>query len=79
MLKNIYLLSSSSILSDTVAEIFDVASNTRLLKTSQYYRLTEALNAFLELRDREAIERLFWSVQTGRIQLVDDRSDHAIA
>lgn len=72
MLKKIYLLSPNAILSDTVAEIFDLASSTRLLKSSQYDKLAEALNELLEPRDREAIERLFRWVQKGRIRLIND-------
>ena len=73
------MLYTTSILSNTVAEIFATASSTGVLKGSQYRQLIAAMNESLEDRDRKAIERVLRFVRKGRIQLVDDLSQDAIA
>lgn len=71
--------SPTAILSDTVAEIFAIAATTGMLKSSQYERLTSALNCSLEKQDLTAIKRVLHFVRTGRIQLVSDFSQSPIA
>ena len=72
-------LYTSSILSNTIAEIFAATSSTGIIKDSQYRQLVAALNESLEDRDRKAIERVLRFVSRGRIQVVDDLPQTAIA
>lgn len=62
-------------LSDTISEIYAAASETRILKYSQYNQLTTvASNYCLDKKHLAVIERLMYFVKKGRIQLVDDLS-----
>lgn len=73
------MLYTTSILSNTVAEIFATASSTGFIKGSQYRQLIAATNESLDDRDRKAIDRVLRFVRRGRIQIVDDIPNGAMA
>lgn len=64
---------------DSIAEVFAWASATGILKYSQYIQLTATLNCSVDNHELAAIERLFYAMRKGYIQLVNDISQSPLS
>ncbi|MGK7905362.1 MAG: hypothetical protein AB4352_28950 [Hormoscilla sp.] len=74
--KRANMLFQTSLLSDTISEIFGSIGETGVLKLSEYDRLTKAIwsDALNEI-ERKSVKRLLHFVRKGRIKIIDDISD----